>query len=334
MAEPSKEQWLELHSTFREYCAAEPWRWLDDAVLVLEHPIWHERGYCVALGCSGLEFGLAVYIGDEGLRHYLRISQAGDNIDSPDLLDTMNSVSALLADRGQLDTYDLNIIKELGLRYRGRKCWPAFRSMRPGYAPWRLEADEAAFLTIALQEMMGLAARVEEGQSPLFDEDSPGLPLIRSFDGEDWQDKREPVSVDAFEPVPEFADTERLRRLADAKSLAGNTFEFSVFYLHTPVSESRGERPYFLAQAMIADQNSGYTLPQILGGPTPSAAKCQEALVSLLEALPFLPADLVVDKPEVASLAAQITEFLGITLYVGETPDIWEFREMLEGFGR
>ena len=59
MVEPGKEEWLELHTTFREYCAAEPWQWLEEAVVVLDHPIWHERAYCVALGSSGLEFGLA-----------------------------------------------------------------------------------------------------------------------------------------------------------------------------------------------------------------------------------------------------------------------------------
>ena len=59
MVEPGKEEWLELHTTLREYCAAEPWQWLEEAVVVLDHPIWHERAYCVALGSSGLEFGLA-----------------------------------------------------------------------------------------------------------------------------------------------------------------------------------------------------------------------------------------------------------------------------------
>ena len=334
MVEPNKEQWLELHTAFREYCAAEPWLRLEDTVVALEHPVREERGYCVAMGTSGLEFGLAVYIGDEGLRHYLRLSQSIDDPHSPDLLDTMNSISALLADRRDLDTYGLNVIKELGLRYRGRGRWPVFRSMRPGYALWRLEAVEAEFLTIALREMIALAAKVEAGESPFFDEDNPGLPLIRSFDGENWQDKREPISVEAFESVPEFSDVERLTRLADAKSVAENTFEFSIFYMHMSVSERPGERPYFLAQALIADQDSGVVLPHVLGGPAPSPAARQGALVTLLETMPFLPAALVIDKPDVANLAAPIIERLGIDLYVGDTPNIWEFREMLEGYGQ
>ena len=76
-----------------------------------------------------------VYLGDEGLRHYLRVSQFEYEVNSPVVMDTMKAISAQLADRNQLDSYDLNVIKELGLRYRGRRRWPAFRSMRPGYAP-------------------------------------------------------------------------------------------------------------------------------------------------------------------------------------------------------
>ena len=159
------------------------------------------------------------------------------------------------------------------------------------------------------------------------------MPLIRSFDGEKWQDKREPVSVDALEPVPDYADRERLDRLADAKPYADDTFEFSAFYVHTPVSASRGERPYFLFQALIADQNSGLALHHILSGPAPAPAERQGALVSLLEAMPFVPAELVVDRPEVANLAAPITERLGIPLYVGDIPNIREFREILDEFG-
>lgn len=43
--------------------------------------------------------------------------------------------------------------------------------------------------------------------------------------------------------------------------------------------------------------------------------------------------ELVIDRPEVANLAAPLTERLGITLYVGGTPNIREFREMLDEFG-
>ena len=161
--EPGKEEWLELHETFREYYAAEPWQWLEESVVVLDHPIWHELAYCVALGSSGMEFGLSVYLGDEGLRHYLRVSQFEDDFCSPDVLDTVKAISAQLADRNQLSSYDLNVIKELGLRYRGRRRWPAFRSMRPGYVPWQLETGEASLLTIALRETMELAAKIEAG---------------------------------------------------------------------------------------------------------------------------------------------------------------------------
>ncbi len=52
-----------------------------------------------------------------------------------------------------------------------------------------------------------------------------------------------------------------------------------------------------------------------------------------METMPFLPAELVVVKPEVENLVASINEGLGTALHVEDTPYIWEFREMLEDFG-
>ena len=88
-----------------------------------------------SLGQQRLGVRAGVYLGDEGLRHYLRVSQFEYEVNSPVVMDTMKAISAQLADRNQLDIYDLNVINELGLRYRRHRRWPAFRSLRPGYAP-------------------------------------------------------------------------------------------------------------------------------------------------------------------------------------------------------
>ncbi|MDE2939599.1 MAG: hypothetical protein OXR67_11925 [Chloroflexota bacterium] len=49
--------------------------------------------------------------------------------------------------------------------------------------------------------------------------------------------------------------------------------------------------------------------------------------------MPFLLAELVIDRPEMADLAAPIAGHLGFPLYVEDTPNIREFREMLDEFG-
>ena len=72
--EPNAEQWLELHEAFREYCGLYPWANFDDTDLVaVEIPGREEKGYCIVLGSGGIEQGLAVYRGDDGLAGFLAV---------------------------------------------------------------------------------------------------------------------------------------------------------------------------------------------------------------------------------------------------------------------
>ena len=140
MAEPSSEQWLDLHEAFREYCRAAPWQFFDDTHLVtIENPSGEDKGYCVVLGSGGMECGLAMYLGDEGLAGYLALMSGALGLGSLESLDATNALSAMLADREELSKPDRDTIRSLGLRYRGRGRWPLFQTFRPGYLPWRLE---------------------------------------------------------------------------------------------------------------------------------------------------------------------------------------------------
>ena len=336
MPEPSNEQWLDLYQAFREYCESAPWEWLDNSdVVAVEHPSGEYKGYCVVLGDGGIEYGLAVYNGDEGLAHYLELMAGELGGETPEVLDTMDALSALLADREVLSTTDRDIIRNLGLRYRGRGKWPIFRSIKPGYAPWRPEADEAVFLTQALRVTMGIAARVEAGELALYLDGSPDLILTQVLRQGEWHDQWETLTPPPPALAPDYPDAARLQQLAESKARSSNTLEFGIFYLYSPVQPERGQRPFFPTVVAIGDPVSGMVFPENLWGVGPTTADHQESLVKLLESLPFLPAELVVDRPQTAQLVVSVAGPLGIQLAVDETPAIWSFQaDMTDFFDR
>ena len=51
-------------------------------------------------------------------------------------------LQASFEDRSELHDKDRQVIKDLGLKFRGRQTWPLFRSYRAGFVPWHLDADE------------------------------------------------------------------------------------------------------------------------------------------------------------------------------------------------
>ena len=116
MTEPTTEHWRDLHMSFREFCLATPWQWLDDTdVLAIEHPSGEYTGYCTVLGSAGQEYGLALFVGDEGLSGYMALMTDEVEPESMDAFVRMNALSAILADREDMDAPDRAIIRRLGL---------------------------------------------------------------------------------------------------------------------------------------------------------------------------------------------------------------------------
>ena len=330
MLEPTSEQWLELHQAFKDYCQAAPWEQMDDTDLVaIEHPSAEYNGYCVVLGMGGIEFGLAVYIDDEGLAGYLEAVSGDLDSETPEILETMNAISAQLGDREHLTQADRDIIRSLGLRYRGRGRWPVFRRAKPGFAPWRLSGDEAVFLTAALQNITDAAARIESGGLDLYGDEDYSRILTRTLNNGAWQDRWDVFVMPSPRPVPDFPDPERLQRLADSKPQSGNTWEFGYLYIYAPVQEEKGERPFFPLAAFICDQVSKFSLPDQFVGPDPTPTDRQEMLVKLLERLPVVPSEIVVNKARTAQIIEPVTAPLGIQISVGDTFNIYEIRAMM-----
>ena len=333
MAEPSTIEWRELHEAFKDYCQAKPWQWLDnDDLVVIEHPSGKYKGYCAAMGAAGMEYGLAAYIGDEGLAGYLSLMTGEVDPESPDSMESMRSLSILLSDREHLDNRDRSIIRGLGLRYRGRGRWPLFRSLVPGYVPWHLDSDEAVFLTVALRNIQDVALRVSKGELDLYSEDEPGLRLSLAFRDGEWRDGREILRPPRPPAAPGYPDSERLERLARSDANRAGTWEFSKFYLHAAFQDNKDDRPYFPLVVLVVDGESSFVLGTQMLGEGPSVIQLQDVLIETLEEAPSLPSEIVADSTSTARLVESIAAALDIDLSVGPTPMLDEAKASLIGY--
>ena len=322
MSEPTAQQWLDLYGAFKDFCQATPWEWVDDTyVPVIEDPAGQYRGYCVVLGGGGMQYGLAVFMGEEGLAAILALMTGSVDSESADSLYELNTVSAMLADRGDLENQDRATIRELGLKYRGRGSWPLFRRTFPGYLPWFLEADEAVFLTMALRYVIDLVEKIPSGEFAGYSASVPDLAPTRVFRNGEWLDQWEPIpTVQPRASVPDYPDLGRLQRLIQGASKGQLAWELGIFYINRPTQERRGERPYFPELTLAVEPNNGLVLAVEVNGPAPSAVERQDTIVRVLEKFGMLPAEIIVDSVNVANLLETITPHLGIKLSVGATP--------------
>src|SRR5699024_7409813 len=143
--------WRSLFAMIDRYKKTKLWDFLaDDQIIIVELADTKERVYCSILGNAGQEFGIAVYIGDAGLASLQKLVSNPRQYGMDEVMH-QRSLLLSLANRDELEEDDYSLIKRLGIAYRGKKQWPLFRSIKPGYYPWIIDEQEAIILTETLE---------------------------------------------------------------------------------------------------------------------------------------------------------------------------------------
>jgi len=323
MSDASLEEWRALYQSAAVYRTAAPWRCLGDTDLfALENPADGSFGYCSVLGMADEEFGLAVFLGDEGLTAYRGMMSEDLDTDGLAILDSLRSLSATFVDRPYIEPRDRRVIDELGLKFRGRNAWPLFRSQQPGYLPWSLERDEVLFLDCSLRAAIAAAEFVQSGDLSL-DELGIGSGRIVALghDGGNWRrewrmlpPEREP------EPLPPV-DELSLRRLSE-KPRRRETWEAAFSVLPAGIGNPTSRQQY--VSALLAVDGDGMILALKVMEPGSSDAERQAEFAGVLEAAPALPATIRVPTAQTRRVLQQLADGLKLKLVVGGTPQLDE----------
>jgi hypothetical protein len=318
---PTQAAWKALYQAALEFRGIEAWTWMYDSdIFGVQDPATGEIGYCCVMGNLGEMFALAVYLGSEGLESYMRV--ASDLAEDPsEGLEAVLEQKCLMASFGArkgLTAEDRQVIKDLGLKFRGRTAWPLFRSYRPAYHPWYLTADEARFLTLALQQARGTCVRFREDPG-LFDPAEEELWFVRvpenTAKGIMWKDawlEPDPLEEEYLPDVP--IDEFRLARLRKEAQVLDATWEMDYFLSPSAVQEKRGERPYYPYMTMTVDRASGFVFGTEMASSETYLEQFPLRFLWLVERHKLLPAELWVAREDAYDLLEPLTSRLGVEL--------------------
>lgn len=335
---PSSQEWQALYEAAAGFFKLRPWEWMEDSELFgVLNPETGEIGYCCVMGNLGELLALGVYLGTDGLETYLMMQSGELEVGDEDVLFLQRCLMASFEDRGDLEKADLQTIKSLGLKFRGKQSWPVFRSYRPGYLPWQVTGAEARFLTLALRQSVDVAARLRANPE-LLEAPEADLYLGRvpePHDGQTvWKDRwlapallkeEEPASV----PPP---DELRLGRIKQASPFYPGTWEVDFFHAPFPIT-GEGERPYFPLLFICVDRDSHFILGFDLAKPEGYLPEFQTKFLGFIEAGQRLPKHINVAEEELFDMLLPIATELGIRLrLVEELETIEDVREGLTGF--
>lgn len=288
----------------------------DSDIFGVQDPDSGKIGYCCIMGALGEVFALAVYLGTEGLEGFLKIQSGQVTPGSEDALTIQNCLMASFEDRGHLTKRDLQVIKELGLKFRGRNAWPLFRRYEPGYAPWHVTKQEAAFLTLALEQARNVALRVKDNRDLLKPPKAKHYMvrvLKREGDQLQWTDQwLKPKPLKKKEVVGGPIDEIRLQRIRKAASKTERIFEIDFFYAPTPVKEEG--KPFFPYVFLYVCHQSGMIVHINMTKHSEYQMEFPEDFLDLVEQSNTVPNEIIVSKEEVFKLLEPIASKLNIKM--------------------
>jgi hypothetical protein len=317
MNEPTIEQLSNLYVAAVGFRDLKPWQWMSDIDLfAVQDTINNQTGYCCVMGQAGELFGLAVYLGDEGFGHIVKV--LSEDIHGDELFE-QRALLLTFEDRQDIDKEDYKRIKLSGYSFRGRKQWPVFRSYVPGFYPWYLNSEEVSFFTQVLNQAIDVCQRVRENPKLLENEDKEYIFARRSIfeeNGVNWEDTWLPLPLDCYDTERSFYKLEDLELNRRKKTYQKRkvVVEFDIQYIPEAVQEKKGERPYFPVLGLWMERQHGLILGVEIVHPNDYVKCIQEKFFEILDQQRWIPETIEVQKEKAYHLLAPIAQKLGINL--------------------
>jgi hypothetical protein len=309
--------WRRLYESAVKTKKLAPWEWMSETdVFGIEDPESGKIGLVSVMGALGEHFSVALYRDIEAFYHMRRLTPDDMRNDPAQVLHVPH-LQAAFEDRGFVEAQDQRIIKELGLKFRGRNAWPVFRSYRPGYHPWYLESEEVLRLSIALEQLLDVAPRFLENPSllPSSEKDRYLVRRLNREGRERWEDISvlipEPPPVrPVAPPIPSNVGT--LKRLPRKKKTV--EVDFSSFPVIIGKKGDRPRLPYlFLA---VEGQNGlvlGFDIMEVTSGMEAALERVPARVAGIFLEQGFLPAEIRIK----SQLLCDALEGLGQELKIG-----------------
>lgn len=314
--EPTHADWRRLYELAAEIKKLAPWGWMqEDDLFAVQNPDTGENGFVSIMGSGGEHFAVGVYLGTEALMGFWMMQQM-PAFDMEMFL-SFRQLQLSFEDREIVEEEDRAVMKELGLKFRGRNAWPIFRSFQPGYLPWLINPAEARFLIHALEQTLQVAPRVRGNPDLLemADNDTYFGRVVRLKGGQPvWSDEAIVVSAPERTSIELPMNETLLEAVAAKPQRRGFTLELDTIGLEMIVGDDEG-RPYMPTMLLGVDAKSGMVLIHEFlnpaGGPLDMLGSIPATLVEQMAAWDNRPATIHVAEEPLADLVDLLSDALG-----------------------
>lgn len=313
-----------------------PWSYLVETdIFGVRMPETGQRYFVSVMGAAGEHFGLAAYVGAQGLLDFFELREPMPWKRPGELL-LIPHLSLSFENKDDIDAPVRKKMKDLGYSFRGNNAWPDFKQIMPGFVPSMPEEDALNDLVVIMEQSADVFSRAKTDAEFLFPEGyDDDVYLVREMtekgkNAGQWADvywEMELPKVD-FELVFDMLERKRISGLPRLK----DTLMADIALLPHQVAEP-GKKPYFASIFVVVSKQSGMVLDfetlTPLEGIDAMHARFPNLLIKALLKLKVQPASIEIRHPVFFEMAKKILHPTKIKVHL--VPELPQVDELLEG---
>lgn len=308
-----------LYGLASELYGLRPWRILqEDNLIVVRDSVSGELCYCSVMGELGEVLSMHAYIGTEGLRQFRRI-EAEEIANPGEFFATLHCVYVEFVRKAELTRQDRELLAALGHPQGRGLASPIFRTMRPGFLPWFVTAEEARTLSECIRDVILVCAAVASQKKVKFWDQADTYPMVSRIEGSEPGYKVEMVkSILPPEPpvTPVRLPEETLRALRNRDWAMQGAMELNMTYSGAAIGK-KGERNSCAAIAIAADAGSGMVLaPEVTDSSITAGETLAKVFLKAIQTTRALPQEVRVSNQRLKDSLAPLMESFGVAIRV------------------
>ena len=265
------ELWKKIYSLSDEFFSLKPWEYIGEAnIFAVESPESGKEYFISIMGKLGEMYALSAYEDAEGFYKFRELEEAQEEL-PPETILFIPHIMISLDDREDVPEEQREVIKQLGLKYRGKQSWVNIRQVIPGYFPDVPDQEHVQDLPHILSQSIDVIKRASQDPSFIYNEEQDENEYLFRMPkpkegGYEWEDQYRQVPEPAEEKDfnPDQKNMEAFTNLPQGEQV----IETDLVMIPAPV-HNKNEKPYYPFMFLMVDPDSGMVLDFALLTPHP-----------------------------------------------------------------
>lgn len=331
--EATLEQWKRLYDFGKRFKERKPWQLFCNVDLFAVTPEGKETGYFIIYGNGGYMKGLSLYIGEKGFNSLLgMIKREETGLDELLMMAEQNCISMFYGERDDVPEKQYQIIRQLGMKFRGNGNWLYFERYEPGYQPFILNAGESDTFELYMDKLLDAIEYFLQNSTEKFSTREPKLYSYYETGGQ-WKGEFVPLPQEKYScEIIELNDEVGLRRLKKQKK-TDMVWEVDCFVEVSGNCREGEEKPLWDKNMIVMDHNQHTILSHEILSINDSLGKGTSVVLDLIMQL-GRPREVIVANMYTEAMIRQPLEACGVKVTPGkveaceEVKSVWLYDGM------